>query len=115
MKKSIVQEKAFYFALLSLGISKLLRENKEWVFANQFLKSSTSIGANINEALASYSRKEFAAKMSIASKEARETLYWIELMDQGKLMKYDFTLVKEKASELVKMLTSIVKTTQTKN
>lgn len=115
MKKSIVQQKSFDFALSAIPIYKVLRENKEWVFANQFIKAATSIGANINEALAAYSRKEFTSKMSIASKEARETLYWINLMEHGKILEHDFTLIKEKATELVKMLTSIVKTSQTKN
>ena len=58
--------------------------NKEFVISNQLLKSGTSIGANVSEAQAAQSAKDFIAKMSIASKEARETEYWIRLLDKSK-------------------------------
>lgn len=102
-KKSIVNEKAISFALQIIELYKLLRNNKEYVLSNQLLRSGTSIGANIAEALAGQSRKDFAHKMSIASKEARES----------QLVSYDFSNEIEKCLELLRLLTSIVKTTST--
>lgn len=70
------------------------------------------IGANVNEALAGISKRDFTAKMSISSKEARETLYWIELLKYSNIISFDFTEIENLNLELIKMLTSIVKTSQ---
>lgn len=102
------------FALDSLDLYKLLMTKNEFVLSKQFIRSATSIGANINEALAGYSKRDFAAKMSISSKEAREVLYWLELLEHAEFIEYDYTELKQKAEELIKLLTSIVKTTQQK-
>lgn len=113
MKESIVKNKSFEFAKKAIDIYKLLIDNKEFVLSKQFLKSATSIGANINEALAGISKKDFIAKMSISSKEARETLYWIELLEYSNFINIDFVEIKMLNEELIRMLTSIVKTSQT--
>ena len=112
MKESIVKNKSFEFALRIIELYKILREQKEFVLSKQLLQSGTSIGANINEALAGVSKADFAFKMSISSKEARETLYWLELLDKSQMVNYDFKPFISSCEELVKMLTSIVKTTQ---
>ena len=112
MKKSIVKDKAFHFALQSVDVYKLHTAANEYVLSKQFVRAATSIGANINEALAGQSRKDFVAKMSIASKEAREVLYWIELLEYAEFIDYDYTDLRNKAEELIRMLTSIVKTGQ---
>ncbi len=114
MKESIVKNKAFLFAKEAIDLYKLLIENKEFVLSKQFLRSATSIGANINEALAGQSKKDFTAKMSISSKEARETLYWIELLEYSNFIDYNYSFLKEKCNELINMLTAIVKTSQSK-
>ena len=82
--------------------------------ANQLLRSGTSIGANVEEAQAGQSKADFIAKMSIARKEARETLYWLRLLASTELIK-DTMLdpLKTESNELVAILTSIVKTSQT--
>lgn len=113
MKDSIVKEKAFEFSLLAIELYKKLLTANEYVLSKQFLKSATSIGANVNEALAGYSKRDFAAKMLIASKEARESKYWLELMESAKFINFDYSELNNKNTELIKMLTSIVKTTQT--
>lgn len=100
------------FALMSLDLYKLLLANNEYVLSKQFIRSGTSIGANINEALAGYSKKDFTAKMSVVSKEAREVKYWLELLEYSNFIEYDYISIKEKAEELIKLLTSIVKTSQ---
>ena len=112
MKESIVKNKSFEFALRIIELYKILREQKEFVLSKQLLRSGTNIGANINEALAGVSKADFAFKMSISSKEARETLYWLELLDKSQMVNYDFKPFISSCEELVKMLTSIVKTTQ---
>ena len=87
-------------------------QRNEFVLSKQFLRSATSIGANIEEALAAYSKREFASKMSIASKEARETMYWLKLLEIGEFIIYDYKIIKDNCSELIKLLTAIVKTSQ---
>jgi len=76
MNKSVIKEKSYSFALNIIALYIQLKENKEYVISKQLLKSGTSIGANVEEAGAAQSKKDFLSKMSIASKEARETKYW---------------------------------------
>ena len=75
MKENLIKEKSFDFALMAIDLYKLLHAKTEYTLSRQFLRSATSIGANVEEALAGYSRRDFAAKMSISSKEAREVFY----------------------------------------
>jgi len=112
MKENLIKTKTFNFALKSIDVYKLLLASNEYVLSKQFLKSGTSIGANVEEADAGYSKKDFAAKMSIASKEARETLYWIRLIEAGKFIEYDFEKIKQECESIIRILTAIVKTSQ---
>jgi len=73
--ESIIKERSYSFALKIIALYRVLAKEKEYVLSRQVLKSGTSIGANIEEALAAQNRADFISKMSIASKEARETLY----------------------------------------
>ena len=111
MGQSIVREKSFAFALEIISLYKQLQSEKEFVLSKQMLRSGTSIGANIEEALAGQSRRDFLAKMSIASKEARETRYWLVLLQQSKLTKLDLKPAIGQVESLIRILTSIVKTT----
>jgi four helix bundle protein len=72
VKPSIVKDKSYAFALRIITMAKWLREKKEFEIARQVLRSGTAVGSNVEEALAGISRADFIAKMSIASKEARE-------------------------------------------
>lgn len=112
MKRSIIKEKSFEFALKSIELYYQLTEIKEFIISKQFLRSATSIGANVNEALAAESKADFIHKMAIASKEARETLYWLELLDQSKRFSISFDFYVNDCKEIIKILTSIVKTTK---
>ena len=77
------------------------------------LRSGTSVGANIEEAQAGQSRADFLSKMSIASKEARETLYWLKILEKAELISDDrLQDLKQEADEIVRILTSIVKATK---
>ncbi len=112
MKRSIIKDKSFEFSLLIIELYKYLRSQKEYVLSKQLLRSGTSIGANVNEALAGESRADFIHKMAIASKEARESLYWLELLRKSQLVNYDFKKELSSCNEIIRILTSIVKTTQ---
>ncbi|MBX2919305.1 MAG: four helix bundle protein [Ferruginibacter sp.] len=80
-KDNIIVKKSYSFALGIIGLYKTLVENKkEFVLSKQMLRSGTSIGANINEAVTSESKKDFIHKLSIAVKEVRETGYWLNLL-----------------------------------
>ena len=80
MKKNILQEKSFLFAKKILSFYKTLTENKEYILSKQLLRSGTSVGANIEEALVANSKKDFVYKLRISYKENKETLYWLRLL-----------------------------------
>jgi four helix bundle protein len=115
-KRNEILEMSFDFALEIIELTRYLKLNKEFVISNQLLKSGTSIGANVSEAQAAQSTKDFIAKMSIASKEARETEYWIRLLDKSKMIDSYENKSKlfDQIHSIVKLLTSIIKTTQEK-
>jgi four helix bundle protein len=115
MKENVILNKSKQFAINSISLYKDLLQNKEYVLSKQFFRSATSIGANINEATAGYSKKDFAAKMSIASKEARECLYWIEIIESSGFSNLSCSELKLENEELIRILTAIVKTCQTPN
>lgn len=78
-----IQVKSFAFAVRSVNLYKYLIESKkEFVLSKQLLRSATSIGANVEEAIGAQSKADFLAKMGIAYKEARETHYWIRLLKE---------------------------------
>jgi len=93
-----------------------LREQNEYILSKQIVRSGTSIGANLEEALAGQSRKDFISKMAISSKEARETNYWLRLLRDSQLCEgIDYTNLIDESEEIIKILTSIVKTSPKKN
>lgn len=113
MSRNPVREKSFNFAVRIIRLSAWLRRRGHFELAQQVLRAGTGIGANVEEALAGQSRKDFTSKMAIASKEARETNYWLRLFKISGILsdKMCSSLLAE-SEELVKMLTSIVKTSQ---
>lgn len=111
---NIIQEKSFEFALSIISLYRRLVTDKEYILSKQLLRSGTSIGANIEEAMAGQSKKDFTAKMAIASKEARETSYWLRLLDKSELLEIDVLKEQKAVDELIRILTAIVKTSQKK-
>jgi len=112
--ESIAQKKSYDFALQIIRLCIRLKEEKHFELARQLLRAGTSVGANVEEALAASSRKDFGARMSIASKEAREANYWLRLLvDAGILTGRAGSELLDASEELVKILTSIVKTVRT--
>ena len=115
MKKKVIEQKSFDLALRIIELYKVLSKKNEYVLSRQVLKSGTSIGANVQEAQAAQSKKDFIAKMAISSKEARETLYWLKLIEASQLIDYDFNNLKTEIHDIIRVLTAIVKTAQTNN
>ena len=111
---SIVKDKSKKFAVRIVNLYRYLCEEKrEYVLSKQMLRSGTSIGANISEALDGQSKADFIAKMSISLKEARETEYWLELLKETNyLNEEEYKSIQQDCSEVAKLLTAIVKTSR---
>ncbi|MDZ4713535.1 MAG: four helix bundle protein, partial [bacterium] len=83
MKRNIIQEKSFRFSIRITNCYKYLKDvQQEYVISKQILRSGTSIGANVEEAIGGQSEKDFINKISIAYKESRETNYWLRLLKE---------------------------------
>ena len=111
MADSVLKQKSFDFAMRIVNAYKELTENKrEFVLSKQMLRSGTSIGANIREAQRAQTTADFASKLTIALKEAEETLYWIELLKGSLYMdSQEADVLYGECEELVKMLVSSTK------
>ena len=108
----VVKSKVFALRIIK-AYQYLVKEKKEYVLSRQMLRSGTSIGANVKEAIRAQSKPDFIAKMSIALKEASETEYWIELLqDSGYLSPKSASSLHTDCVELLKILTAIIKTTK---
>jgi four helix bundle protein len=103
---------SFEFSLKTITLYKQLITQKEFVLSKQVLRAGTSIGANVEEAMAAQSRKEFISKLSIASKEARETRYWLRLLDKSELVDINVSSNLEQIQHIINILTKIIKTSQ---
>ena len=110
MKENIIQVKSFAFAIRIVNAYKYLQsKKKEFVLSKQMLRSGTSIGANVEEAIGGQSKKDFIAKISIAYKEARETKYWINLLFATNYMEENAAnALLQDIEELSKILSSIL-------
>lgn len=113
MEQSVVADKSYIFAKNIVILYRQLTEiKKEFIMSKQLLRSGTSIGANITEALRGQSRKDFLAKMYISIKEADETKYWLKLLiDTGYIDDRNTVLLKD-CEEISKILNAIIRTTK---
>lgn len=114
-KENVILDKSFDFALSIIELYKTLVAEKEFVISKQLLRSATSIGANAEEANDAQTKKDFIYKMSISSKEARETRYWLRLLDRSQLVSGDYSSSLRDIEEIIRLLTAIVKTSQLRN
>ena len=114
MKNSVIKDKSFAFAVRIIRLYQHISENKkEFILSKQLVRSGTSIGANINEALQESSKQDFINKMNISLKKAQETEYWLRLLyETSYLTEREFKSIYDDSVEIVKMLTSIVKTSK---
>ncbi len=113
IESNLIVGKSKSFALRCIRLYQLLiKERGEFVLSKQLLRSGTSIGANVKEAIRGQSKADFAMKLNIALKEASESEYWIELLgESGILTEQEFASIHQDCRELIKILTSILKTT----
>ena len=114
MKKSIVREKSFRFAVRIVNLYKeLTGKRKEFVICKQLLRSGTSVGANVREAVNAQSGADFVHKLAIAQKECDETCYWLELLHTtGFISESEFNSMHTDAFELLKIIRSIILTSK---
>ena len=112
MNDNVVENKSFDFAVRIVNLHKhLSSEKKEFVLSKQLLRSGTSIGANVSEVVRGQSKADFSAKMCIALKEANESYYWIRLLYKTDfLSEQEFNSIEKDVVELIKILSSICKT-----
>lgn len=111
MRGNIVKEKSFLFAVRIVKLYQYLCDTKkEFVISRQLLKSGTAVGALVRESEHAESRSDFKHKLAIAQKEINETLYWLELLKESEyLSNEEFESINNEAIEIMKLLTSIIK------
>ena len=111
---NIVLQKSLAFAIRIVRLNQYLtKEKQEYTLSKQLLKSGTSVGANIREAVRGQTRLDFIAKMNISLKEIYETEYWLELLYRTDyITENEFKSIFSDCQELTKLLTRIVKTTK---
>jgi len=114
MPENVIKNKSFAFAIRIVKLYQFLCEaKKEFVLSKQLLRSGTAVGALIREAEHAESKTDFKHKMSIAQKEINETIYWLELLKEtGYLTDEQFQSINNDAVEIIKLLTSIIKSTK---
>lgn len=112
-ENNVILKKSKAFALRAIKLYTYLKNEKhEYVLSKQMLRSATSIGANVKEAIRGQSKADFGAKMNLALKEASETEYWLELFAESGILKESESLsILSDCRELLRILTSIVKST----
>lgn len=116
MAENIIQKKSFEFAIQIVETySYLVNDKREFVLSKQLLRSGTSIGANVSEAIRGQSTKDFIYKLQISRKEANETLYWLNLLEATNFIQSNNSqkLIKQ-CDELLRILTAIIKTSELK-
>ncbi len=114
MRENIVKSKSFGFAIKTVNLYKYLcNEKKEFVLSKQLLRSGTAVGALVREAEHAESRADFIHKMAIAQKECNESIYWIELLKETLYIdNQKFEEINTDAVEILKLITSIIKSTK---
>lgn len=116
MENGLLEEKSFLFAKRIVKLYIFLRDKKKvYSVADQILRSGTSIGANIAEAIQAQSKSVFLAKNSIALKEAVETRYWLKLLYETDFITYNqFISMNNDLTQIIRLLISTCKTTEKK-
>jgi len=114
MPGNVIKNKSFVFAIRIVKLYQFLSETKkEFVLSKQLLRSGTAVGALIREAEHAESKVDFKHKMSIAQKEINETIYWVELLKEtGYLTNEQFQSINNDSVEIIRLLTSIIKSTK---
>ena len=116
-QNNVIRDKSFEFSVRIVNLYKYLTtEKRETVLSKQVLRSGTSIGANVCEALQGFSTADFIAKLNISLKEAFETDYWLRLLHRtGYIEDKQFDSIVADCQELIRILTSMIKSTKNNN
>lgn len=109
-KPNVIVDKTFNFSKEIIRLYIKLKNEKTYELASQLFRSGTSIGANVQEAQAAQSKKDFIAKLSISAKEARETRYWLSLINETQISKIDVKSHLTEINDIINILTKIIKT-----
>lgn len=114
MSESIIKAKSFELALSGIKFYKsLISDKKEFVMSKQFLRSVTSVGANVREAVNAQSKLDFIHKLSISQKECDETMYWLELLKETDYISTkEFNTIYPQCIEVLKIIKSIIITSK---
>ncbi len=113
MDENILASKTKIFSLKAIALSRELQRENEYIISKQFLRSATSIGANLREAIVGQSKKDFYFKICICYKEAHESAYWLELISESGLYSNDLSEISKLLQEIIKMLAKTKLTTET--
>lgn len=113
-KPNIIIDKTFNFSKEIIKLHINLKNDKVYELASQLFRSGTSIGANVEEAQATQSKKDFIAKLCISAKEARETRYWLRLIDETNISEINVKPLLSEINEIINILTKIIKTSSDK-
>lgn len=111
MRENIIKVKSFSFAVRIVKLHQYLCENKkEFILSKQLMRSGTSVGAMVRESEHAESKNDFKHKMAVAQKEINETIYWLELLKKTDYLTVEeFESINSDAIEIIKLLTTIIK------
>jgi four helix bundle protein len=113
-----IRKRAYQYALRAIRLYQYLQKQRDsagWIIGKQYLRAATSIGANLEEAQASESRADFAHKLGIAQKEARECLFWLRLLTDSRILpNARLKLLTKETDELIAVITAIVVNTKSR-
>lgn len=114
MSESVVKVKSFELAVRVVNFYKwLVLEKKEFIMSKQFLRSITSVGANVREAVNAQSKADFIHKLSISQKECDESMYWLEILNATNYIStVEFESIHQQCSEVLKIIRSIIITSK---
>lgn len=110
MNSPLIEKSLDFAAEIVLFYEEFSKKKKDTTVAKQLLRSATSIGANINEAVYGNSKADFISKLHIALKETGESIYWLTLLNRTKLVEYDFEKLLATAEEIKRMLIASLNT-----
>lgn len=112
MKDNLIAIKTFEFSISIIKLFIQLKDENEYVISKQLLRSATSIGANVEESIAAQSRRDFIHKLSIANKEARETKYWLRLLEKSEITKLNVQIELNEIEHILNIITKIIMSSQ---
>jgi four helix bundle protein len=117
VKENVIKIKSFAFAIRIVRLYQYMCDNrKEYVISKQLLRCGTSVGALVRESEQAESRSDFIHKLGVAQKEINETIYWLELLRATDYLgELEFKSINQNAVEIIRLLTSIIKSTKSRN